>query len=66
MDELQAMSTDIGTKFGEKIEIIANLFDEERYEEIKKEIHQAKYLEKMLEEISIAESKLKYSGEQDQ
>lgn len=59
-EELFPIQMDIQTQLSDKIKDIAKLFKEEKYEEIRKEIEEAKYLEKMLEEISIKENHIKF------
>lgn len=58
-DELQAIQMDIQTRFSDTIKEISKLFKEKKYDDIKKEIEKAKYLEKILEEISIKDSHLR-------
>lgn len=61
VDDLNHIKHSIQGEYDEKIKLITKLFKEEKYEDIKKEIEETKYVEKMLEEISVKEDHIKHA-----
>lgn len=59
IDDLSHIKQSVQTEYEEKIKIISELFREEKFEDIKKEIEEATYVERMLEEISVKEDHIK-------
>ena len=59
LDELKTLHVEINKGYEQMLARIADLFKDQKLEDVKKQIEEATYIEKVIEEISARESQIK-------